>query len=239
MDLHEKEEEDNQHTKSVCEDLIYIAKFWKSGNLEARDIRSQSNLLRRLLVHSELHKVWVRLIGKEPMIIPCKEITVTDESRLKIVDFFTCTEVTTPTGTTFEVGMVYGLPETKMRPDGKLEIVRMPDNGLRVTDSNLTIHEYLKSIAIVAEGLPINRNQIIQYVANSLGGAHFGMQNSAKSDDFKLAMKKLKKFDVGELPASLHELLGMAQALCNAPSTARLLSQYQVWQAQNPGVRIS
>lgn len=221
---------------SVCDEVQHLIDDWAPGNLSERQIRAGSGSLRRLLVYNELHKVWNTLIGKEKFIIPASVLVIDDESLQKYFDLYTCSEVMHQ-GKTIYTTVVY-TGKTKMTPigDGKFkdEIVY----GIHTEEVELSLNQYMQSICIIAGGKAITRNWVVQYVANSLGGSHFG-PSSKKSQKFISAMERLKQFDVGAMPASVRELLGIGQAMCRADATNTLMTAYTEWTKKNPNIRIA
>lgn len=111
-------------------------------------------------------------------------------------------------------------------------------HGARIEQSDFTLKQFMDSTCMIAGGREISRNWIVQYVANSLGGTHFGFE-SKKGPEFDAVMTSLRPFDVGEMPASVREILGIGQAICKAKSTALLMSAFASWRAKNPHVRIA
>ena len=225
-----------EQIKSVCEEIQHLVNNWKPGEIAEKDIRGGSTILRRLLVHNELHKVWNTLIGNEKFTLTAREILVEDESKLKFHDLYTCSEVTHQ-GSTIYAARAY-IGKTTMTPIGNGKFRDETNYGVRDREREFTLNEFMDSVCVIAEGKLISRNWVVQYVANSLGGAHFGAPKK-KSERFIIAMKKLKKFDVGEMPASVREVLGIAQALCRSQSIDRLLAAYAAWEKENPKIRIA
>ncbi len=225
-----------EQIKSVCEEVQHLVNNWKHGEIAERDIRGGSTILRRLLVHNELHKVWNALIGNEKFALTAREILVEDESKLGFHDLYTCSEVAHQRGTIYAARAYIG--QTTMTPIGDGKFRDDTNYGVRDREREFSLDEFMGSICLIAEGKLISRSWVVQYVANSLGGAHFGAPKK-KDERFPIAMKKLKKFDVGEMPVSVRELLGIAQALCRSQSTDRLLAAYAVWVEEHPNIRVA
>lgn len=221
---------------SVCDEVQHLIDNWADGNIEERDIRAGSVTLRRLLVHNELNKVWNALVGNDKYLIPATHIVIDHPDLLKFYQLYTCTEVRHKNGTIFTTMIHTGKSEMVPIGDGKFK-----DNkvyGAHIENSELTLNKFIESNCIIAEGKIITRNWVVQYVANSLGGAHFG-SNSKKGPEFDAAMAKLKQFDVGEMPASVQELLGIGQAICKSESTSKLMQTYADWRKENSHIRIA
>lgn len=214
---------DPMQIKSVCEEIQHLEKKWASADMSQRDLRAESTILRRLLVNDELQQVWTSLMGKIPFYLTGNIIDISDDSTLKNVDLYTCSEAKQP-------GMTISHVSVKLGPLDK-------ESSVKTVQAKLKLGQYISSKCIIAEGVPISRNWLIQYVSNSLGGAHFG--KSKKGPEFDLAMKKLAKFDVGNYPACLNELLAIGQTICDSESTSQLMSKYNEWVLENPNVRIS
>jgi hypothetical protein len=221
---------------SVCDEVQHLLNTWADGNLEQRDIRAGSNSMRRLLVHNELNKVWNALVGAEKFLIPTAFLKIDHPELVRLYDLYTCSEAKHK-GSTIGLAMVYR-GKSIMTPMGDGRFKDETKHGVHVESAELSLNQFLDSICMIAEGLEINRNWIVQYVANSLGGAHFGPE-SKKGPKFDAAMAKLKQFDVGEMPASVRELLAIGEAICRSKSTAILMSAYESWRKDNSSVRIA
>ncbi len=221
---------------SVCEEVKHLIDNWESGQVEPREIRAGSASLRRLLVHNELQKVWNFFVGDKKFMIPAPFLVTDYPDLLKLIELYTCSEVQQKNMTISTV-MVF-LGKLKMVPTGDGKFRDETVRGAHIERADLPLSRFIESVCIIAEGKPITRNWVVQYVANSLGGAHFG-ERSRKGPVFENAMAKLKQFDVGEMPATVQELLGIAQALCKADSTRLLMEAYSEWRAKNPNIRIA
>lgn len=229
-------EAEPQQIKSVCEEVQYLLDHWADGELSTRDIRAGSTTFRRLFVHDELHLVWRTLISDAQFVIPANEILVTDEQQLSLMDLYTCSLVKFNRNEISRLLAFTG--KTKMTPVGDGIFRDRTNYGVDTRLKNFSLNDFKNSSCIIAEGSLITRNWVIQYVANSLGGAHFGPPKK-KKHEFKVAMAKLQKFDTGELPAVVRELLGIGQALCNSDSTRTLMAAYHQWSKENPNIRIA
>ena len=221
---------------SVCDEIQYILDSWPEGQLEEREIRAGSAIFRRLLVHSELNKVWNTLIGAQKFIIPTAVIEIDAPELLKFYDLYTCTEAKHKGATIYSVQAYTG--KTTMTPLGDGQFRDDTERGVHIETKKLSLSQYMDSNCIIAGGKIISRNWVVQYVANTLGGAHFGAK-SKKKPGFDGAMAKLKQFDVGQMPVSVRELLGIGQAICRAESTKVLMSAYSGWRKKNPDIRIA
>lgn len=221
---------------SVCDELHHLIDIWADGEIEERDIRAGSGILRRLLVHSELNKVWNALVGEERFLIPTTAIKIEHPELIRFYDLYTCSEVKHKGSTIFTTQAYTG--KTTMTPLGNGKFRDDTPRGARIESKDLTLNQFMDSICIIAEGKQISRSWVIQYVANSLGGSHFGSK-SKKGLKFDTAMAKLKQFDVGDMPASVREILGIAQAICKSDSTKILMKAYSDWRKENPKVRIA
>lgn len=212
-----------QQIKSICEEIKHLQGKWASGDLSQRDLRAESTILRRLLIYGELQQVWFCLMGKIPFYLDGNKIEIVDETRLKTIDLYTCSDVTLPGQSVSHVSVKLGdLNE---------------EYCVKTVQERFKLKNYELSTCIIAEGIPINRSMVIQYVANSLGGSHWG--KSKKGPDFDLAMKKLSKFDITDYPACLTELAAIGQAICKSECTDQLMAEYENWLIKNPNVRIS
>ncbi|MFY9629183.1 MAG: hypothetical protein WAK03_13675 [Methylocystis sp.] len=101
----------------------------------------------------------------------------------------------------------------------------------KLAELSLNLHDFCKRTRIQIGKEKISTVQLIQYVANTLGGAHFdpeGKSPKSRKPAFDL-LRRLEAGEFGGLPLLVndrnllhHELFSVAQALVRSPDVARL-----------------
>ena len=225
-----------EQIKSVCEEVQHLVDHWAPGQIAERDLRAGSAVLRRLLVYHELQKVWRALMGDKPFFVPANRIVVAAPQLLKFHDLLTCSEVLHNGNTIFQASAFSG--KSVMTPLGDGRFRDDSRYAAKIEPAMLKLSQFCNSVCLVVEGHIVRRDWIIKYVAHSLGGTHFG-DDEKKDANFRAAMHALKQFDVGDMPVSIRELLGISQALCRASCTSELLQAYASWKTSNGAVRIA
>jgi hypothetical protein len=140
----------------VREDLHYLLSSWPGGDLPDSEIRRSSAVLRRLFTYGDLIKVWVTVVGKQDFIVPSSYIRVRDIGRLREVDFATSSPAQ-------NVGMSIFAVMVNNR------IQKGPD-PISIETEEASLKRYLGQPACVISGVLITRDELVQFVANKLGG---------------------------------------------------------------------
>jgi hypothetical protein len=88
-------------------------------------------------------------------------------------------------------------------------------------EKRLTISKYLKSASAIVGGQIISRRDIIEYVANKLGGAHFDSRRSDR--EIKYHLLDENHVQAGGFPAAFVELLAIVKTLANSADADRYI----------------
>ncbi len=78
----------------------------------------------------------------------------------------------------------------------------------------------------------IRRREVVQFVANNAGRAHY---DTDKTKPYQKAVDAMASYEVMGRGAVYYELLGIGQALASAPDTTRLVEELQPGPAGNMG----
>jgi hypothetical protein len=206
---HGMNQADPELIRVVREDILYVISAWPTGTIADDELRRSSCVLRRLLTYSDLHRVWVTVAGKKDFLVPSTAIETRDPKRLSEVDFATASPAESSPGNTIFAVLVYRKIQNGEEP-------------IRLSNERLTpLHTYLAEKTMIIEGIPISRNDLVQFVANKLGGAHFDTDSQKPSEK---ALRALQQFEVMNRPAAMHEILSYGQQLARSPSIAELIS---------------
>lgn len=200
---------DSALVEVVREDLSYLFSSWPSGTIGNDELRRSSCVLRRLLTYADLHRVWVSVAGKKDFVIPSTAIEVLDGKRLAEVDFATASPAESSPGNSVFAVLCY-----RKIQDG--------NEPIRLSPERLTpITTYLFEKTLIIDGVAASRNDLVQFVAHKLGGAHFDTVSQKPSEK---ALRALQQFEIWKRPAAMHEMLSYGQQLARSPSAAELLS---------------
>ena len=192
---------------TVREDLTYLVDRWPGGELRDDEIRRSSAVLRRLFNYRDLVKVWVTVVGKKDFVVRSSFIQVTDFKRLREVNFATSSPAQ-------NVGMkIFAAMEFNKIQEGAQPI--------SIKEEVAPLKRYLHQPACVISGLLITRDELVQFVANKLGGAHFDDVRDKPNDR---AIGVMMQYSIGHRPALIHEMLSCGQVLAASESTKELIA---------------
>jgi len=206
----------------VYSDLCYIRDEWNEV-IEDDKLRRDSTVLRRLLVDGDLLRVWnITGFHEQPKINSPSLSAITaflnryniGLSHLK----FACSGSGPLRG---------GRVETPFFIDLKLsddQVSELYQEGRSIVSQRLT--KYLNAPCIYANGIPIRREELIKFVSNKLGGAHF---DSRRRKD-KLLEKKFMNLDdirsnyeILEKDFIFYELLSIGYHIIQSEDIKRLI----------------
>ena len=195
----------------VREDLDYLVTAWPSGEIRDDEIRRSSTVLRRLFTYHDLIKVWVTVVGKKDFLVPSSFVCVSDISRLREVNFATSSPAQ-------NVGMkIFAAMEFN-----KIQDCPAP---ISIKDEVAPLKRYLNQPACVISGVLIARDEIVQFVANKLGGAHF---DSGRNKPNERSIQAMTQYSISNRPALIHEMLSCGQVLAASESTKELIAAMKI-----------
>ncbi len=190
----------------VGEDLLYLANDWPSGEIRDDEIRRSSAVLRRLFNYRDLIKVWVSAVGKKDFLVPSSYVSVTDVNRLREVDFATSSPAQN-IGMKIFAAIVFNKIQEGAPP-------------ISIKEEVAPLKRYLNQPACVISGVLVTREELVQFVANKLGGAHF---DAGRDKPNERAIHVMTQYSIGNRPALVHEMLSCGQVLAASESTKELL----------------
>lgn len=190
----------------VRDDVRYLATRWPSGDVGDDEIRRSSTVLRRLFTYRDLIKVWLTVVGKRDYIVPSSYIRVRDVKRLHEVDFST-------SSTAQNVGMkIFSVTVYNKIQDGP--------SPFSIESEDAPIKRYLNQPACIIAGKPITRDEIVQFVASKLGGAHY---DEGRQKPREHSVSAMNQYMIGNRPALINEMLSCGQVLAASAATKELL----------------
>jgi len=197
----------------VLEDLTYLT-WWSGTNPSDDEIRRASPVVRRLLVENDLRQSW-KLCGFER------------EPKVRFVG-------STADGND-EPGLVFRQDAMVNTGIGQIGAVKIYNRAL--TDEEIRKHyetereaitqpgrlvglsHFLDTPAVVIKGERKTRRQLIKYVANKRGGAHFDTRDRDKNLDETSAQLMIAEHD----PVLLN-LLGIIQSVVSSEDVKSLMT---------------
>lgn len=143
----------------IANDLEWFYQSWNTSISDAV-LRMGSTALRRLLVHNELQAAW-RMVGfeKAPRVVAPRLEAILDAKGGAAV------EVAFALG-----GIIEGLHMGLSVVNRGRTPVRPQENPM---EHSFRLHEYVESCSMFLMGRRVRRREIVKYVANKMGGAHF------------------------------------------------------------------
>lgn len=209
----------NEQIKYIAEDLEYLRDGW-GPDIPDPDIRRGSAVLRRLLVESSYSQAW-RAAGfeKQPKVIAVDLNNVLGEDNL---DAVVCSLAW---GAHFR-GLFMASPciNKGSKPIGTATPPIREDGY--PGEREFFLSDYMESLSGVADGIHVNRREIIKYVANVKGGVHLSPKRRAEE---KKLIKKMEKFEkkitAHTTDGILVEIVSIAQAI-GMSDDAKTLIEY-------------
>ena len=205
----------NEVLATVIDDLLYIRDGW-GEQISDGELRRGSAVLRRLLIHGELQRAWKAAGNKSQPTVPA---VLLPELPFSVVEFASAG------GAQFngmQVSAVFSAkPGTRLPDKLKEQLSALSKAGELVR--NLRLSEFLSASCLVVDGVPVSRRQLVTFVANKLGGAHYDPSRDDKDGPFfRLLDKARTVWTVSDKPAVYLEVLAVGQALSRSADLARL-----------------
>lgn len=209
--------------ETVNEDLTYLSSKWNQ-DIDDASLRIASPILRRLLIDG--------MLGKAAGIL---------NMQIRIMAPMTCAEKSFENIN--EVGFYqYGGAKYKgtivqsftiyKKALSKQEVAKINQDSKNVCDKScpIKISTYMKQTSFIISGISINREEVIKYVVNKLGGAHY--DNERKTIDKKTKITLEHKYSLMdgvrdrlslvEKNAIYYELLSIGQRIINSRDVHKL-----------------
>jgi hypothetical protein len=200
----------------VGEDLDYLFDEWNQDISEA-SLRRSSPILRSLLVENKLSLV-SKFLGLDLKILaPDITRSITDQKFKEYIYWQAGGAIYN--GTQIRSAFILGRSMTD------LEISQLANDASKsLKNSPVKVQVFLRQPSFVVEGNFINREEVIKYVANKLGGAHYDDMRKPSAgrdislDDKYILLDKVRsgKIMTGGKDAIYHELLSVGQRLINS-----------------------
>lgn len=148
---------------TILEDLDHLAELWNTSETKNSAIRNSVHILRRLLIYSDLQKSAnsrkFKIIIDAPDVKPFLKAT-----RYGLIEFFQC-------GGGNVLGVHIAGTVVHSKRSNRLERIMREHNPDQRVQLNLT--SFLRQQVFSFKGEFVTRSDIIKYVANKAGSAHF------------------------------------------------------------------
>ena len=207
--------------KLVFEDTSYLFKEW-SASVEDDALRRSSNVLRNLLVYDLLGQA-AREIGFSEMRILAPDF---NSSAVEVPPggFFQLGGAISKSITAYHIQFMPGVAEDPAATEKRSKAIGHPD-----AKRPLKLGAYLKQPSFIfSDGSTIDHGDVITYVANKLGSAHFDQRRDlAKIIDQKYAALDTIRatWEVAERNAVYYELLSIGQCVVTSNDIVKLRKQ--------------
>lgn len=201
---------ENEFLRVVLADLEYLASRWSAGGISDDEVRRNSTVLRRLLVDDDLLKAWVEVVGKVPYSVSAMGLERPKSATVRRAEYVTVSGVTQPGSQVFQAQVVRG-PVDK----GPYPVVVVQARPMK-------LRKFVEGFCVVIDDVFVRRREVVQFVANKAGGAHY---DSDKKMPNQKAVESMASYEVMGRGAVYYEMLGIVQALVSAPDTTRLVAE--------------
>ena len=205
--------------RTVLEDLEYLQDAWKFGRIDEGKLRRDSTTLRKLLLNERLLSVtWHDRMGDQAFMIYAPVMPDFEKEMPSLLEgmvfysvggaHFGCGSGGARRGPT-QAEYDKMSPEEKARFDKEAGPVWWP----------MSLNRFVSNRCLYALGQPISRRNLITFVANKLGGAHFDV---GRGKPYESALERLISSEGTQI--LYFELLSAVQHLMESPDTVRLMA---------------
>jgi hypothetical protein len=199
----------------VKSDIGFLEDDWDES-IDEHSLRRSSTVLRNLLVYNGFGKAW-RLAGErgEP------HVEAVDLSRalagldLRKVAFATA-------GGAVSGGVAVEAALTYLGPMSPGVIKERASRGAGPTKRKYKLSEFHASPAVVVDGVPVSRRNVIQYMANKRGGAHSDVSRKKDEEAYRLLDRVIDTFPIADQRSVFLELVAIGQAIAQSPDAKHL-----------------
>ena len=211
--------------ESVRSDLEHLATSWIQPQGEAA-VRRDSAVLRRLL-----------LDGSGTLRRYRQQLRLKGDPKIRAIDLMAAipgdwsTVILAAAGGAQVGGVVIQLIETRSAPPPEPPSVTFPTKLYPLSN-------FLMTPCMIVAGHPVNRKEVIQYVANKLGGVHLDTSRKADEIAYKALDEHRGEFSVlnSEIDLLYYELLAIGQHLLRSDDISSLVSPELRLDTSMPGI---
>jgi hypothetical protein len=210
---------DKYFIQTVLEDLQYLGRIW-DDSVDDAVLRRDSTILRRFLLDGALNKAW-KILGfttKIHILAPRAEYYLETRESQKI-DFILAGG-----------GLYKGVFAALAFLNKGKEVVTLPSH-LNPIEHKFTLSEFLSSVSIFVDKTRISRSELVQYVANKLGGVHIDFSRTGRlAQKFETLDRNIERFVIQDMSLKgkntiYFELLSIGQLISRAEDIRRFTSK--------------
>jgi hypothetical protein len=201
----------DEELRVVLEDLNFLNEEWDQ-DVTDDSLRRSSPVLRRFLVEEQLLRAWRKIgLSGQPEILAftlSRRLTLTPLNEVRFASAGGATYKALAIAQAFEIDRALSPAEVQ-----KVFALGLPEIRQSLTD-------FTNATCIIVEGTEISRRDLIKYVANKLGGAHYDEQ---RDRDYQRLLDHVGQTRViAGKNAVYFELLSAGQRLIQAPDIVNL-----------------
>ena len=218
-----KMEIDHELIRVVSEDLDYLSDEWNQ-DIDDASLRRSSPVLRSLLIEGHLMRV-VNMLNEQVMLmtplVSMKEDTLNDPS----IVFY-------QSGGANYKGMEVQFTSQRNRALSPEEIKETYEEQKELIGKNhpIKLTKFMKQVSFMINGTKIDREEVIKYIANKRGGAHYdGSRNEQKPGSKGNLERKFMLLDtihsgtaMADKNAVYYELLSIGQRIVASHDVQRV-----------------
>lgn len=218
---------EKEFLRIIASDLRYIAKEWNT-KIDDDSVRRDCVLLHKLLIEGNLSKAW-RAVGftKEPRIFAPVLETIGGRKRADFIQtggaHYGGIEVRD-----LEVHSDESLPSEYAKRGPGIYVEKEP--AYKRAKKPLWLTQFLNDTCMIIEGIEISRNDLIVYIANTLGGKHIDWQRefkhqSGRAAKFEALDSVFQTMKTADKESTYFELLSIGQSLANSRDIHKLIKK--------------
>ncbi len=214
---------DHELIKVVSEDLDYLSDEW-TQDIDDPSLRRSSPVLRALLIEGYLMRV-ANMLNEQIMVMA--PLISMNEERLNdpSITFY-------QSGGAKYKGMEVQFMRQRNRAISPEERKKAYEEqkDLIGQSSPIKLTKFMKQVSFMIDGIRINREEVVKYIANKRGGAHYdGSRNDKKPGSKGDLEKKFMALDsihagtrMADKNAVYYELLSIGQRLVSSQDVQRI-----------------
>jgi len=163
---------------TIYEDIEHLINLWNKNDIKNSDIRNSVHILRRLLIYNDLQKS--ANTRKIKLTIECQDVKpFIKANNYGLIEFF-------QSGGTKVFGIEFGCSMIVNGESHRLKRILRESDDSDCIELNIT--SFLRQMVFSFKGDIITRGDIIKYVANKAGSAHYDKNRDKTIDKIRSAV---------------------------------------------------
>lgn len=207
----------------VLEDLDYLTQDWNQ-DIDDASLRRTSPILRSLLIEGQLLKI-SRMLNVDIKIMAPKISYFENDLDVSDVIFYQSG------GAKYKGKQVSFTTQTnKVLSPEEIKLNYEKERKLIDKSYPVKLQKFMKQVSFIIEGTKINREEVIKYIANKKGGAHYDKNRTSKKSGSKGDLEKkfilldtaFKHITVADKNSVYYELLSIGQRIVNSKDIQKI-----------------